>query len=80
MNMSYINFISRNSAELDRNIRFEIPSLFSIIEEIFNFISNLFFLTILIIMLSFANWKNSFIFFHNYMHYVFIYFIICTKI
>jgi len=57
MNAPYSFHLNHNSAELDRNIRFEIPGVFGLIQNFLQLFSNIFLMISIFIVLMLANWK-----------------------
>ena len=56
MNAPYSYHLEHNSAECDRNIRYEIPHTFSFIESLLQIFSNTFLVLVIFVILALANW------------------------
>jgi ATP-binding cassette, subfamily B, bacterial PglK len=57
MNAPYSFHLNHNSAELDRNIRFEIPNVFGLIQNFLLLFSNILLVISIFIVLIWANWQ-----------------------
>jgi len=57
MNAPYSFHLKHNSAELDRNVRFEMPSVFSLIQNLLILFSNILLMISIFIVLFLANWQ-----------------------
>jgi len=57
MNAPYTYHLEHNTAEFDRNIKFEIPRVYSFVQSILLLVSNLFLTLSIFIILLIANWK-----------------------
>ena len=53
----YSYHLEHNSAECDRNIRYEIPHTFSFIESLLQIFSNIFLVLVIFLILALANWQ-----------------------
>jgi ATP-binding cassette, subfamily B, bacterial PglK len=60
MNAPYSFHLKRNSAELDRNIRFEIPRLYILLQNTMLLFSNILLMLTIIFILILANWQAVF--------------------
>ncbi len=57
MNAPYSYHLEHNSAECDRNIRYEIPHTFLFIESLLQIFSNTLFVLVIFVILALANWQ-----------------------
>ncbi|SVE30158.1 uncharacterized protein METZ01_LOCUS483012, partial [marine metagenome] len=53
----YSYHLEHNSAECDRNIRYEIPHTFHFIESLLQIFSNIFLVLVIFVILALANWQ-----------------------